>query len=64
MKKLIVQVDDQTKAVLVEKLAIQHLCDLGEGVKDVVEDFVKMNEGVVFPPVSIQVTEQKTEGQK
>jgi hypothetical protein len=64
MKKLIVQVDDETNAVLVESVVIPHLSDLGESVKDVVEDFVEMNEGVVFPPVSIQVSEQKTDGQK
>jgi hypothetical protein len=64
MKKIIVEVADGTKAELVETVPIKHLSDLGEGVKDVVEDFVKMNEGVVFPPVSIQVTEQKTDGPK
>lgn len=59
MKKLLVQVDDETNAVLVEGVAIKHLSDLGEGVKGVVEDFVELNEGVVFPPVTIQVTDPK-----
>jgi hypothetical protein len=64
MKNVTVQVDDETNAHLVETVTIEHLSDLGEGVKDVVEDFVEMNEGVVFPPVSIQVTEQKTGSEK
>ena len=64
MKNVTVQVDDETNAHLEKTVTIGHLSDLGEGVKDVVEDFVEMNEGVVFPPVSIQVTEQKTDSQK
>jgi len=59
MKKIIVDIEDETNAELVETVAIHHLSDLGEGLKDVVDDFVKMNEGVVFPPVSIHVREQK-----
>lgn len=56
MKKIIVEMGDHTKSEIVEKVEIKHLSDLGEGVKEVVENFVKMNKGVVMPPVSIQVT--------
>ena len=58
MKKLIVEIEDDTKAELVENVEVKHLCDLGNEVKEVVEDFVKLNEGTVIPPVSIQVTEK------
>jgi len=58
MKKITVEVDDETKVRLIETVTIHHLSDIGEGVKDVVEDFVRDNEGVVFPPVSIKVTEK------
>jgi len=63
MKKIIVEIEDDSKAELVESISVNHLSDLGESVKDVVEDFVMMNEGVVLPPVSIQVKEQKTDSQ-
>lgn len=62
MKKIIVEVKDDTDAAVVESIAIHHLSDLGEGVKDVVEDFVKANGGAVLPPVSITAVEQKEDG--
>ena len=62
MKKIIVEVKDDTEAAMVESIDIHHLSDLGEGVKDVVEDFVKANGGAVLPPVSITAVEQKESG--
>jgi hypothetical protein len=59
MKNIIVQVKDETTSELVERVEVNHLSDLGEGVKEVVEDFVEMNKGAVLPPVSIQVVENK-----
>ena len=59
MKKIIVEVKDDTKAAIVEPVAIHHLSDLGEGVKEAVDEFVKSNGGAVIPPVSIKAVEQK-----
>jgi len=59
MKKILVEVKDDTEASVVESIDIHHLSDLGDGVKDVVEDFVKANGGAVLPPVSITAVEQK-----
>jgi hypothetical protein len=64
MKKIIVEVKDDTKAAMVESIDIHHLSDLGEGVKDVVEDFVKANGGAVLPPVSITAVEQTESGRR
>jgi len=62
MKKLVVQVQDDTKTLLTEPVAVKHMSDVPEGVKQAVEDFVKENDGVVLPPVEITVTEKaKTE---
>jgi hypothetical protein len=60
MKKIIVDIEDSTKSELVEKVEIDHLSDLGDGVKNAVDDFVQSNKGVVLPPVAIRVTEVKT----
>ncbi len=62
MKKILVVVKDDTHATMVERIAIHHLSDLGEGVKEVVDDFVKSNGGAVMPPVSITAVEQKDPG--
>lgn len=59
MKKIIVEVKDGTKTTMKESIAIHHLSDLGDGVKEVVDDFVKANAGAVLPPVSITAVEQK-----
>ena len=56
-KHLRVEVGDDTKAELVESITVDHLSDLGDGVKAVVEDFVRLNEGAVLPPVCIRVQE-------
>lgn len=58
MKELIVEIEDDTKAELVEKVEIKHLCDLGDEVKDALDEFVRQNNGAVLPPVSIQVREK------
>ncbi|MEP6670843.1 MAG: hypothetical protein ABJF10_16920 [Chthoniobacter sp.] len=58
MKKLVVEIADGTNAELVEKVEIKHMSDLGGEVKDAIEDFVKLNEGIVMPPVMISVTEK------
>ncbi len=55
-KNLVIAVEDGTQSALVEEIAVQHLSDVGEGVKEVLEHFVERNEGVVLPPLSIQVT--------
>ena len=57
MKKLIVAIRDDTKAELIENLEIKHLSELGDEVKDAIDDFVKFNRGAVLPPVSIHVKE-------
>jgi hypothetical protein len=54
-KQLQIEVEDDTKAELVESITIDHLSDLGDGVKEVVEDFVRLNQGAVIPPVCIRV---------
>jgi hypothetical protein len=59
MKKITVEVGDEANAELIETVEVKHLSDLGEGVKQVVDDFVARNEGVVSPPVCIEVTEQQ-----
>lgn len=61
MKKLIVEIQDSTKAELVEKVEVKHLSDLGEEVKEAIEDFVRLNEGALMPPVSIRVKEKGRE---
>lgn len=57
MKNVIVRIEDGTDAKLVERVTVNHLSDLGGGVKDVVDDFVEMNGGAIQPPVSICVAE-------
>ena len=57
MKKIIVKVQDGTNATIVEPVCIHHLSDLGEGVKEAVNDFVEANDGAVIPPVTIQAVE-------
>jgi hypothetical protein len=59
MKKLLVQVKDDTQTTMVEPVEIRHLSDLGETVKEVVDDFVKANDGVLIPPISIKAVEQE-----
>lgn len=59
MKKIIVEVKDDTNTTVVEPISINHLSDLGEGVKNVVDDFVKANAGTVIPPVSIKAVERR-----
>ena len=59
MKEIIVEVKDDTNTTVVEPIAINHLSDLGEGVKSVVDDFVKANAGTVIPPVSIKAVERR-----
>ena len=59
MKKIIVEVKDCTNTTMTEPVAINHLSDLGQGVKEVIDDFVKANAGAVIPPVSIKAVEQK-----
>ena len=59
MKRIIVEVKDDTKTSVVEPILINHLSDLGEGVKTVVDDFVKANAGAVIPPVSIKAVEPR-----
>jgi len=61
MKKLIVEIQDSTKAELVEKVEVKHLSDLGDEVKEAIEDFVRLNEGALMPPVSIRVKEKGRE---
>jgi hypothetical protein len=56
-KQLVVEVEDETKANLIEQIEVRHLSDVGDGVKQVVDNFVQQNAGTVFPPVSIEVTE-------
>jgi hypothetical protein len=63
MKKLTVEIADETHTELVKEVAVRHLSDLSEGVKDAVEDFVELNAGAVIPPVNIRV-EEKDEGEK
>jgi len=58
MKKLIVEIEDGTKAELVEKVEIKHLSDLAGEVKEAIDDFIQLNEGTVMPPVSICVKEK------
>lgn len=58
MKTLVVEIEDSTKAELVEKVEVRHLSDLGGEVKEAIEDFLKLNEGAVMPPVSIRVREK------
>jgi len=63
MKTLVVEIADGTNAELVEKVEVRHLSDLGSQVKDAIEDFVKLNEGALIPPVSICVTENGARSQ-
>lgn len=58
VKKILVEVQDDTKTTMTQPIEIHHLSDLGEGVKEVVDEFLKANEGAVIPPVSIQAVEQ------
>jgi hypothetical protein len=64
MKKILVEVKDGTNVVMAEPITLHHMSDLGEGVKEVVEDFVKSNGGAVLPPVSITAVEQPASGVK
>jgi len=61
MKKLIVEIKDSTKAELVEKVEVKHFSDIGHEVKEAIEDFVRLNEGALMPPVSIRVKEKGRE---
>jgi len=60
MQKITMKVADETNATLVESVAIYHLSDLEEGVKEVAGDFIQENGGVVIPPVSIQGTKDRS----
>jgi len=40
---------------------VKHLSDLGDEVKEAIEDFVRLNEGALMPPVSIRVKEKGRE---
>ncbi len=64
MKKILVEVKDGTNVVMAEPVILHHMSDLGEGVKEVVEDFVKSNGGAVIPPVSITAVEQPASGEE
>ncbi len=57
MKEIIVAIKDDTQSQIVERTTISHLSELGETVKDAVEDFTQSNGGVVMPPVTIQIHE-------
>jgi hypothetical protein len=59
MKTLIVEIEDGTKAELMEKVEVRHLCDIANEVRDALENFVKQNEGALIPPVSIRVEEKE-----
>ena len=58
VKNIVVEVKDGTRTTMVEPISIHHLSDLGDGVKAVVDEFVKSNAGAVIPPVSITAVEQ------
>ena len=62
MKRLIVKIEDSTRAELVERVEVKHLSDLGHEVKAAIDDFVKLNNGAVLPPVSIRVKEKDRSG--
>lgn len=57
MKKISVKIHDQTHAELTEEVTVDHLSELSDGVKEVMDDFVEQNEGVVLPPVEIKAVE-------
>jgi len=59
MKTLIVEIEDGTKAELMEKVEVRHLGDIANEVRDALENFVKQNEGALIPPVSIRVEEKE-----
>jgi hypothetical protein len=61
-KELVINVEDGTEAALSEEVAIRHLSDLGDSISAVIEDFRRLNDGAVLPPVSIQVTEKEPVG--
>lgn len=63
MKKLIVEIADGTKTELMEKVEVKHLCDLGNELKGAIENFVKLNEGALIPPVCIRVEEKEVCGE-
>jgi hypothetical protein len=54
MKTIIVQVKDDTQTTVMQPVEVRHLSDLGETVKEAVEDFIETNDGVVIPPISIK----------
>jgi len=58
MKKITVSVKDGTNAHLVKEVSINHLSDLGEGIRQAVDNFAETNEGVVMPPLSIKAVEK------
>ena len=58
MKKLLVQVQDDTHTTMVEPVEVRHLSELGDTVKAVIDDFVEANKGAVIPPVTIKAIEQ------
>jgi hypothetical protein len=62
MKSLIVEIEDSTRAELVERVEVKHLSDLGHEVKAAIDDFVRLNKGAVLPPVSIRVREKNRSG--
>lgn len=64
LKHLSIEVGDDTNAELVESITLEHLSDLGEGVKEVVENFIRLNEGTVLPPVCIAVKETPASGEE
>jgi hypothetical protein len=59
MKVLTVEIADGTKTELMEKVEVRHLCDLGNEVKGAIDNFMKLNEGALIPPVCIRVEEKE-----
>jgi hypothetical protein len=57
VKKILVEIQDDTRTSMVEPIVIHHLSDLGDGVKEVVDEFVAANAGTVIPPVKIRAVE-------
>ena len=58
MKKIAVQIQDDTKTTVAEPVEIRHMSDLGDKLKEVVDDFVTANNGAVIPPVTIRAVEE------
>lgn len=55
MKSLIVEIEDGTQTELIERVEIKHLSDMGYELKAAIEDFVRLNQGALLPPISIRV---------